>query len=319
MAIRSFDELTHQGRIRRLRKVEEAALRELGFGKCRCRKLKWTCDSGEYRVRIHRDKKAPRIIESELDWLEALCHDTTLSVPRPYRSPDGKRVIVTNVPGVPGPFPVSVTSWLSGRILDQDHRSPRHFELLGRVAGELHNHSEAWSPPTGFDRPKYDAEGLIGSRSKFPLDEIGPAPVRRDLETVYGRLTEAEQQMGGDTGMFGLIHADLSFGNVLFRPGHAIAIDFGDCGFGYYLYDIAVILAGPYGRPGFQERSDAFLKGYREVRSLSMDLEAYIPTLMASRAAANILEAAAKSPDHSLIESQWRYRVQPLLRTEYPG
>ena len=196
---------------------------------------------------------------------------------------------------------------------------PRHFELLGRVAGELHNHSEAWSPPTGFDRPTYDAEGLFGSRSKFPLDEIGPAPVRRDLETVYGRLTEAEQQMGCDTEMFGLIHADLSFGNVLFRPGHAIAIDFGDCGFGYYLYEIAVILAGPYGRPGFQERSDALLKGYREVRSLSMDLEEYIPTLMASRAAANILEAAAKSPDHSLIESQWRYRVQPLLRTEFPG
>ena len=173
--------------------------------------------------------------------------------------------------------------------------------------------------PTGFDRPTYDAEGLFGSRSKFPLDEIGPAPVRRDLETVYGRLKEAEQQMGCDTEMFGLIHADLSFGNVLFRPGHAIAIDFGDCGFGYYLYDVAVILAGPYGRPGFQERSDAFLKGYREVRSLSMDLEEYIPTLMASRAAANILEAAAKSPDHSLIESQWRYRVQPLLRTEFLG
>lgn len=319
--MRSFDELTPQGRNRRMRIVANTALRELGFGEYRYRKMKLTCDSGDYRVRIHRDKKALRAIESELDWLEALGRDTTLTVPQSFRSLDGKRVVVVNHPGVPGPFPVTVLTWLNGRILPQGRRSPRHFELLGRVAGELHNHSERWELPAGFVRPTYNVEGFIGRRSKFPIGTIGgelPSPIRHDLVEVHQRLTKTEQQLGLDAEIFGLIHSDLSFGNVLFRAGQAVPIDFDDCGFGYYLYDIAVLLAGPYGRPGFRKIADALLKGYREVRSLSNDMEEYIPTFMAGRATALILEAAAESPDISLIEGQWIHRVQPLLRNEFP-
>ena len=40
----------------------------------------------------------------------------------------------------------------------------------------------------------------------------------------------------------GLIHADLHYENFLFHDGVARAIDFDDCGWGFYLYDVAVTL-----------------------------------------------------------------------------
>lgn len=84
--MREFEKLTHQGKLRRLRKVAEAALHELGFRDYPYRKKKLSCNSGHYHVRIHRNRKSIKVIESELDWLEALNRNKTLSVPQPYKS-----------------------------------------------------------------------------------------------------------------------------------------------------------------------------------------------------------------------------------------
>ena len=128
-----------------------------------------------------------------------------------------------------------------------------------------------------------------------------PAEVRADLQTLHERLQEVEQQLGKTPDQFGLIHSDLSFGNVLFTTDEVLPIDFDDCGFGYYLYDLAVILAGPWERPGFQQRRDALLLGYREICELPNEHLNLIPTFMAMRAS-------------SL--GQWD-RVRVLLSTSY--
>jgi Ser/Thr protein kinase RdoA (MazF antagonist) len=326
---RSYDKLTKKGQARRVRRLAEVALREFGFRQYRLRLLKHlvnttfalACDTDRYLVRVHRVKDhTPLRIESELAWIEALSHDTAVSVQTPYRSPDDRMIVVADAPGVLESYPVTVLSWLKGRILPQDRRTLRHFEHLGRLVANLHNHSRTWTLPPTFDRPTYDTDGTIGPRSGFPIDEIGrerlPAPVLRDLETVYSRLKKVEEHLGHDPEHFGLIHFDLSFTNVLFAAEEAMPIDFDQCGFGFYLYDLAVVLAGPYGEPGFQERCAALFRGYRNIRHLDGDLIAYIPVFMASRATTLILWAAAQSPHHPWIETQWKHRIQPLLNVD---
>jgi Ser/Thr protein kinase RdoA (MazF antagonist) len=49
-------------------------------------------------------------------------------------------------------------------------------------------------------------------------------------------------RLGDGTDQFGLIHADLHLDNALFWRDDVRIIDFDDCGFGYWLYDIAVSL-----------------------------------------------------------------------------
>ncbi len=302
----NFEDLPEKEQIDRLRKLADVALEEFGFNGYRLTFLqhlvnttfRLDCNEGRYLVRIHR-AKTQAAVESELGWLEALADEITLSVQIPQRSIDGKMIVVGEQAGVPEPYPVTVLSWLEGQILPQDRRSPDHFYRLGQLVAKLHHHAQHWAPPVELTRPIYDANSVLESDS-VSSSQL-PENVRGHLQTLHKQLHEVEQHLGKSPERFGLIHSDLSFGNVLFTPDAVSAIDFDDCGFGYYLYDLAVILAGPWERPGFQQRLEALFEGYREICKLSDEHLSLIPTFMAMRAA-------------SL--GQWD-RVRALLRTSY--
>ena len=82
---------------------------------------------------------------------------------------------------------------------------------------------------------------------------------------------------------FGLIHGDLHQENYLFRDGRAGAIDFDDCGFGYFLYDLAVTLSEVDGRAQTSALRDGLLTGYQEVRPLPPGLAEHLPAFLALR------------------------------------
>ena len=302
----NFDDLPKEEQIYRLRKLADTALEKFGFNQYRLTFLqhlvnttfRLDCDQGRYLVRIHRAKTRSAVV-SELTWLDALAHETTVPVQIPQRSLDGKMVVVGKQMGVPEPYPVTVLSWLNGQILTQDQRSPHHFYRLGQLVAKLHHHAQHWTPSIELDRPVYDAGSVLESDS-VSGNQL-PENVRGHLQTLHEQLQEVEQRLGKNPNQFGLIHSDLSFGNVLFTNDAVLPIDFDDCGFGYYLYDLAVILAGPWERPGFQQRRDALLQGYREICELSDEHLTLIPTFIAMRAS-------------SL--GQWD-RVRTLLQTSY--
>lgn len=70
---------------------------------------------------------------------------------------------------------------------------------------------------------------------------------------------------------YGMIHADLHVGNIVYQHGKPFPIDFGRCGFGFHLYDIAQSIMGLY--PNQREQ---FIEGYQKVKQLS---ESAIPML----------------------------------------
>ena len=308
----NFDDLPEKEQVYRLRKLADVALEKFGFNQYRLTFLqhlvnttfRLDCNQGRYLVRIHR-AKTRTAVASELAWLEALAHETTVSVQIPQRSLDREMIVAGKQVGVPACYPVTVLSWLDGRILPQDRRSPHHFYMLGQLVAKLHHHAQHWTPPFELNRPVYDSNGVLGTDSVFGADGVSykelPEDVRDDLQTLHGQLQGVKQRLRKNPNQFGLIHSDLSFGNVLFTADEVLPIDFDDCGFGYYLYDLAVILAGPWERPGFQQRREALLQGYREMRELREEHLSLMPTLMAMRAS-------------SL--GQWD-RVRTLLHTSY--
>jgi Ser/Thr protein kinase RdoA (MazF antagonist) len=56
--------------------------------------------------------------------------------------------------------------------------------------------------------------------------------------------------------------------NLLFKAGEPRAIDFEDCGFGYWLYDIGIVLSQWIWTEKYPWIRDAFLEGYSEIRTL---------------------------------------------------
>jgi Ser/Thr protein kinase RdoA (MazF antagonist) len=302
----NFDDLPEKEQVDRLRKLADAALEQFGFNQYRLTLLqhlvnttfRLDCNQGRYLVRIHR-ARTRTAVASELAWLEALAHETTVPVQTPQRSIDGKMIVVGEYIGGQEPYPVTVLSWLNGHILTQDQRSSHHFYRLGQLVAKLHHHAQHWAPSVKLNRPIYDAASVLefDSVSSNQLSEN----VRGHLQRLHEQLQKVEQRLGKSSDQFGLIHSDLSFGNVLFTTDAVLPIDFDDCGFGYYLYDLAVILAGPWERPGFRQRRNALLQGYREICELPDEHLTLVPTFMAMRAA-------------SL--GQWD-RVRILLHTSY--
>ena len=302
----TFDDLPEKEQVYRLHELAHAALEKFGFNQYRLTFLqhlvnttfRLDCNQGRYLVRIHR-AKTRTAVSSELAWLEALAHEITVPVQIPQRSLDEELIVTEKQEGVPEPYPVTVLSWLEGEILPQDCRSPHHFYRLGQLVAKLHHHAQRWTPPFQLDRPFYDSTSVFGD------DDVTykrlPEASRDHLQTLHEQVQEVEECLGKSPERFGLIHSDLSFGNVLFTADEVLPIDFDDCGFGYYLYDLAVILAGPWEKPGFQQRHDALFQGYRESCNLPNEHLSLIPTFMAMRAS-------------SL--GQWD-RVRTLLDTSY--
>lgn len=97
------------------------------------------------------------------------------------------------------------------------------------------------------------------------------------------------QGLGDRPADFGLIHADLHQWNYLFHQEQVGVIDFDDCGYGHWLYDLAVTLYCLEDRPGFTALKDAFLTGYRRRRPLSVQQEEHLQTFVALRRLQDLL------------------------------
>jgi Ser/Thr protein kinase RdoA (MazF antagonist) len=65
-------------------------------------------------------------------------------------------------------------------------------------------------------------------------------------------------------------------------------IDFGDCGWGHYLYDLAVTVSELVVLPRHTALRAALLAGYRQMRDLSPAHEAWIDTFVMLREVQNL-------------------------------
>ena len=78
---------------------------------------------------------------------------------------------------------------------------------------------------------------------------------------------------------YGLIHADLHSGNIVFKHDRPFPIDFGRCGYGYFLYDMAGAMLELH--PKLRRK---FIQGYESVRGLESgyvrDLECFFVMFM---------------------------------------
>lgn len=277
-----------------------------------------TTASGSYVVRVHRSvDRTAREVAGELAWLDALAREKGIRVPRVRRTRDGQAIVMVSVPEDSRKLPVTVLDWMPGRSIGAEKES-HHFEKLGRMTAALHRHARAWRPRAKLERPRYDSRNVFQADLPARIaDALGAArapPVNAALSTLQARLQKAEEQLGTGADVFGFIHGDLSFGNVLFDKEMAVPIDFDDCGFGYYLHDLAVPLAGAFGqREGFEERYDAFVTGYRQILGLPGHLLAHVPVFLGLRSAQLIMAYAGQYPWPEGILGQFGTWLGPAL------
>ena len=242
---------------------------------------------GRSRVlRIHRwNYQTPAMVRSELEWLSALRRDTDLVVPRPHRGRDGAFVQQVAHPSV-GPARICVLfDWVEGRF-SRGRTGPTLYRRVGRLAATLHAHARTWKRPAGFRRRAWSADVLFGRKPGFGDPFLAPglrASDRRLFERAIRRSEDEIAALGRGGRVWGLTHADLHGGNILFKDGVPAPIDFDDAGAGYYGYDLAVAIAPPWDRASIRQATDWLLEGYREIGPIDAATAAAIPCFHAVR------------------------------------
>ncbi len=231
--------------------------------------------AGRYLVRVHRRQRHGRDVDgaaavrSELDWLTAIRATSDLTVPQPLISDNGSSTVQATAGGETRTC--SVLRWTDGRIHETTAR-PVHLRRLGDAMARLHDQADAWTPPPGFVRIRWDYEAFFGDAMVYGVTSAAecwrllPVDLRRRFEDVGQRMSEVLPLLGPDR----LIHADLHLGNAVFRGGDVALIDFDDCGTGPRLYDLAVALWELRDRPDYPMFRDALLTGYRRHRDIDV-------------------------------------------------
>ena len=224
-------------------------------------------------------------IRSELRWLDALRDEAGVVTATTLPARDGASIQTLGA--------TAGRAALRRHVLLPHRRASRPrtallepFERLGEVTARLHGHARRWPLPEGFVRQTWDFDTMLGSRpiwgdwrAGMGMDAARQAQLQRLADAIERRL----RRYGQGADRFGLIHADLRLANLLLEGPITKVIDFDDCGFGWYLYDLGAALSFIEHRPDVPELVDAWVRGYRRVAPLAADDEAEIPTFILLR------------------------------------
>lgn len=291
--MRPFHNLSKTAQFRRLTSLAHRAILDYDLGKISFSPLQYIqnatwgvqCRGGpRYVLRIHAPRRHDTAtIRSELLWLQALNAEDGFVVPIPIRTRGGRLWTTVSAEGVPEPRVCTLLTWLPGRFA-QRTRTPALLRELGRLMARLHLQASRYRIPKSFVRPRWDHGGLFGrdAQTQVGWDRLTRRQ-KRLFENVTERVGEIMERLGTDRDVFGLIHADLIFSNVMFHRGEARPIDFDDCGFGYFLYDMAILLDRIEMREDYAALRAALLEGYRQIRPLATKHEAHLDLFVLAR------------------------------------
>jgi Ser/Thr protein kinase RdoA (MazF antagonist) len=271
------------------------ALRPFGFSDEARLSLLSLSENATYRVddprdgrtavlRVHRTGyHPPGAVESELAWLQALRRDEGLRTPAVFAAPDGRQVVEVKLGSVTRQ--TVLFEWLPGAEPAEDQLTEK-FELLGEICGRMHRHSRRWARPSSFVRFSWDFDACVGAAPRWGRWQDGVGVGRQELDTLSraaALMAARLRRFGTGPGRFGLIHADMRLANLLVSGPDIQVIDFDDCGFGWFLFDLGASLSFIEHDPRVPTLCDAWLRGYQAVMPLSAEDAAEIPTFILLR------------------------------------
>lgn len=247
----------------------------------------------DYVLRLHRPGyNSLDELNSERMWTSALS-EAGLSVPVSVLTHQGQHFIPIDIPGTGEQRYAGMTNWFEGtrlsRILatnaDSEERM-RIFRSIGGIAAAIHNQSTAWREPQGFARPRLDLDGLLGEEprwGRFWEHTVLTKAEKSLLLRARQKTRDALSAYAAGADNFGLIHADLHSGNIVYNGQDLALIDFDDSAYGWYMYDIATVLVEDSFAPHFDALRAAVLDGYREHRPLADEDVDMLPTFLLIR------------------------------------
>lgn len=187
-----------------------------------------------------------------------------------------------------------VFDYLPGTPLEEQALSEQAiwFERLGEVTALLHTQTKGWKEASALPRFHWNYETMIGENAIWgdwrrifaagqPVKSAQGVPdvLDRADRMIYQKL----QDYGNNRENYGLIHGDLRGANLLIEGDRLEIIDFDDCGFGWYMQDLAASLSFIETEEAVPELIKAWIAGYRKQGTLTREDLDMIPTFIMMR------------------------------------
>ncbi|RXZ77494.1 aminoglycoside phosphotransferase [Paenibacillaceae bacterium] len=260
-----------------------------------------TSTADNYLLRIHSDRLSREEICSELLLLKALNESKELNVPEGMASFDGIYVLeIETEIGYRRPY-VTMMRWVEGEHAIGEFTDSCAYNM-GILMGRLHLAAGKFNSPSDFVRPTWGVESFKREMVKLEryyerfLSEEEWQLFQAATEKIISELTVMHPKEHN----YGLIHADLHTGNMVFKDNQPYPIDFGRCGYGYYLYDMAGTLLGLWPKHRWM-----LIQGYESVRKLESDYARYLECFFVMFMIENYCHHASDPREiASLIEEQ---------------
>ncbi len=236
-------------------------------------------------LRIHRPfYHTQQAIQSELDWIQSLREVQLVRTPAILPSGSGEQVILAQ--DSTGEQRHAVMFEFMPGVEPTEDRLVDDFETLGAITARLHDHVKQWNRVDSFTRFTWDFESALGPNGHWGSWRDGLAMGPSELE-ILGRLSDTLGQRldryGKSEDRFGLVHADMRLANLLVAGSDVTVIDFDDCGFSWFMYDLGSSVSFIEDHPLVPDMTDAWVNGYRTVASLSKEEETELPTFIMFR------------------------------------
>jgi Ser/Thr protein kinase RdoA (MazF antagonist) len=218
-------------------------------------------------------------------WIDALQQEDVVGTVTALPAKSGERVIQLATDVLPERS-VVLFAWEEGAPPDPDADLLPVYRTLGAISAGMHEHARRWQQPAAFTRFAWDFDTALGPQGHWGpwQDAVGLDAENRDLfQRTVDVIDRRLQAYGKGPARYGLIHADMRPANVLVLGDDVRAIDFDDCGSGWFMYDFATTISFIEEHPMVPEWRAAWLEGYRSAGTLSAEDEAELDTFVMLR------------------------------------
>lgn len=210
-------------------------------------------------------------MEDEMRWLDFVAQHNPRLAPRPIANKQGE--LITVIPMPEGERLSCLFAWIEG-VEVRSALTPLVMFKIGQSMATLHTIAREFPFPDansdfrgGY---RYDQSLLLSHRDW--IDKHGDAIGVENVALLYRTIDQvvaAMERIGTTPANYGMIHADLGFGNMLLHNEQLYIIDFEQLGRGHFLYDFAVLCNELRETTAdFEPLWQSFVAGYGEVATL---------------------------------------------------
>lgn len=221
-------------------------------------------------------------MNGELIWINQIIQDTDVLTAKTYL--DVEQSFVSEIHLTSGSLYCALFEFIEGQSIRGLNKEQTVFYLkkIGQMMAKLHFQVMAWEESANLKRFSWDIDDLIGPKARWGHFSL-LTELPREYMLVFSKAEEVIrrriERFGKEKTHYGLIHDDISINNILVQGELLYLLDFDDCGFGYFLYDLPCAVLEDFGEE-LEWKWSALLEGYEQIRPMTLEEKEELPTFL---------------------------------------